>query len=134
MNAYENRREAADDGRPLVLVVEDVVLVRLLVADTLRGRGFEVVEAASGEEAVRLLQADPDLRLVLTDIYMPGAAIDGIGLVQWVRNNRPEVKVLLGSGVTDSADGCEPDFFNGPILAKPYDFNEVERRLRAALV
>jgi CheY-like chemotaxis protein len=121
------------DASPRVLVVEDVVLVRLLVADTLRGRGFAVVEAATGEEAIRVLESDGEVQAVLSDIYMPGAEVDGIGLAQWVHRHRPEVKVLLGSGVTASAELPDLAGEAGRVLRKPYDFDEVERRLRAAL-
>jgi two-component system, response regulator PdtaR len=58
--------------RGTVLVVEDDVLIRLATADRLRERGFVVVEAADAEEAVALLQAQVPVRLVFTDVQLPG--------------------------------------------------------------
>jgi CheY-like chemotaxis protein len=122
----------SDEGHPpTVLVVDDVVLVRMLIAETLRHRGFRVLEAGSGEEAVRLLEAStPAVDAILTDIYMPGAAMDGLQLVKWVTINRPGLRVVLGSGVTADLELGEMTAAVGPIVPKPYDYNEIEFRLR----
>jgi CheY-like chemotaxis protein len=121
----------SDEGRPsTVLVVDDVVLVRMLIAETLRQRGFRVLEAGSGEEAVRLLESSTAIDAVLSDIYMPGAAMDGLQLVTWVTRNRPGVRVVLGSGVTADIELGEMKAAVGAIVPKPYDYNEIEFRLR----
>lgn len=131
MAASEKVEEPRASG-PIVLVVDDVVLVRMLIADSLRSRGFHVVEAGSGEEAVQLLDSGPRINVVLTDIYMPAAELDGFGLARWIRRRRPDVKVVIGSGVTSAIAAADADLFVGPILRKPYDFDEVEKRLRTA--
>jgi len=122
-------------GRQIVyFLVEDVMLVRLLVAETLRSRGLDVVEASSGEEAIALLQSTlGHVQVVVSDIHMPGARIDGLGLVGWVRRHRPEIKVLLGSGVSGMAQVAEREFEAGPVLAKPYDLDQLESHIRDAL-
>jgi CheY-like chemotaxis protein len=120
-------------SKPTVLVVEDVVLVRMLLADMLRERGFEVIEASTAEEAVRVLEAGFPVRIVLSDIYMPGSSMDGLDLARWVHTNRPGLKVILGSGVVSTTDPADAAFHEGPILQKPYKREELERRLRAAL-
>jgi CheY-like chemotaxis protein len=133
MTAPEKLDESEAGGGPTILVVDDVVLVRMLIADSLRSRGFHVVEAGSGEEAIRLLDGDPKIAVVLTDIYMPAAELDGFGLARWIRLRRPDLKVVLGSGVTSAVAPADADLFVGPVLSKPYNFDEVERRLRAAI-
>src|SRR5262249_4693675 len=125
MTACESLEKPEAQTGPTVLVVDDVVLVRMLVADSLRSRGFRVVEAGSGEEAVRLLDSEPQIAVVLTDIYMPAAELDGVALARWIRKRRPDLKVVVGSGVNSAVDAADADLFAGPILSKPYNFDEV---------
>ena len=117
---------------PVVLVVEDDVLVRTVVAAYLRECGFDVVEAGSADEAIRVLQADIGVDIVFSDVNMPGS-MDGFGLAQWLRRERPGLKVILTSGAARTAkeagDLCE----HGPMLAKPYDHAELERHIRTLL-
>src|SRR5262249_10705644 len=131
-NPRQSTRSNSSD-KPTVLVVEDVVLVRMLLADLLRERGFEVIEASSTEDAVRVLKADFPVHVVLSDVYMPGSAMDGVALARWVHEHRPDLKVVLGSGVVSTLDAADAAFFEGPLLQKPYKREELERRVRAAL-
>jgi CheY-like chemotaxis protein len=108
----------------VVLVVEDVVLVRMVVAAYLREGGFQVVEAAGAEEAIRVLRASP-VDVVFSDVRMPGAT-DGHGLADWIRQNKPKVKIVLGSGV-------ESEISDEAIVKKPYDQGDLLRRLRTVL-
>jgi DNA-binding NtrC family response regulator len=119
--------------KPTILVVEDVVLVRMLLADVLRERGFEVIEASTAEDAVRVLEADFPVRVVLSDVYMPGSSMDGVALARWVHEHRPGLKVILGSGVVSTLDAADAAFSEGPLLQKPYKRDELEARVRAAL-
>jgi CheY-like chemotaxis protein len=119
--------------RGCVLIVDDVLLVRMWIADFLRGRGFEVIEAASGEEAIRAVEAGFSIDIVLSDLYMPGAAVDGVALARWVREHRPDLKIMLASGVTHSLDPADEAICACPLLPKPYDHRELERRLAAVL-
>jgi CheY-like chemotaxis protein len=80
-----------------ILVVEDEILVRLMIAEELRGQDYNVLEAASADEACSVLQSGVKIDLVLTDIRMPGS-IDGAGLVHLIRVERPALKVVLASG------------------------------------
>ena len=133
MVASESVSTVEGVSRPVVVVVEDVVLVRLLIADALRARGFEVIEAADGAEAVRALEAELPVQLVLSDIHMPGAAMNGIDLARWVQAHRPGLPVVLGSGVYSELASADANLCRGPLLLKPYNFDAVEKRLRAAL-
>jgi CheY-like chemotaxis protein len=127
------QQEEFDAGKHVVLVVDDVVLVRMLIADSLRDRGFEVIEAGSGEEAIRLLESEFQVSVILSDIYMPAAEVDGLGLARWLRRHRPGLKLLLGSGVNPGLEAADKDLSDGPILLKPYDYDKVEKALRASL-
>jgi CheY-like chemotaxis protein len=103
------------------------------ISDFLRERGFEVVEAASGEEAIHVLEAGFPIDVVLSDLYMPGAEVDGISLAHWVHEQRPDLKIILASGVTHFLDPADQAICTCPLLPKPYDHRELERRLAAAL-
>ena len=111
---------------PTILVVEDDVLVRSLVATYLRDSGFDVIEANGADEAIRVLEADVPVDIVFSDIQMPGS-MDGFGLAEWVGHERPWLKVILTSGAARTAGHA------GPILAKPYNHAELERHIRGLL-
>ena len=70
---------------PLVLVVEDEFLVRMNAVFLLEEAGFDVLEAGSADEAIALLEARKDIRIVFTDINMPGS-MDGLRLAQAIRD------------------------------------------------
>jgi CheY-like chemotaxis protein len=120
-------------GRGSVLIVDDVPLVRMWIAEFLRGRGFEVIEAASGEEAIRVLEAGLPVDVVLSDLYMPGAEVDGVSLARWVHERRPDLKIILASGVTHSLEPADLAICACPLLPKPYDHKELERRIATVL-
>jgi CheY-like chemotaxis protein len=115
-----------------VLVVEDEIMVRAVVAAYLRDCGFDVVEAANADEGVRVLEAGVRVDIVFSDVNMPGS-MDGFGLAQWLRQERPGLKIVLTSGglwtAREMSDLCE----DGPLLAKPYDHARLARQLRELL-
>jgi CheY-like chemotaxis protein len=84
-------------SRPTILVVEDEMLVRVMLADALRDAGYEAVEAVDGDEAIRLLRGSDNIKVVVSDIRMPGS-LDGIALARRVRSERPDIKIVLVSG------------------------------------
>lgn len=88
----------AAEARPArLLVVEDELLIRMLVADVLRDAGYDVIEAISGDEALEILKAGVVVDLVLTDVRMPGST-DGLALLAFVRQNLAKLPVILTSG------------------------------------
>lgn len=111
-----------DTDKPeTVLVVEDDVITRLVLADYLRQCGYRVFEAASGEEALAVLDhPDWPVDVVLTHAGSDGPS-EGFSLVRHVRARYPGVEVILAgtpSGAAEAAgDLCE----RGPDLARPYD-------------
>ena len=86
-----------------ILVVEDEVLVRLVIAEYLRECGYRVHEAAHAQEAIAVLESpDVTIDIVFSDVVMPGN-LDGFGLARWVRAHRPHVEVILTSTIDRSA-------------------------------
>jgi two-component system, response regulator PdtaR len=118
---------------PTVLVVDDEILVRMVIAAYLRDCGFDVVEAGSADEAVRVLEAGLRIDIVFSDVSMPGS-LDGFGLARWVRRERPELKVILTSGAVRTAKDATDFSAHGPIVAKPYNHANLASPLRALLV
>jgi CheY-like chemotaxis protein len=98
-----------------ILVVEDEVLVRMVLADQLREAGYRVVEARHADEALELLHHDAlDVKAVITDIEMPGS-MNGIELAGVIRAEYPWTKVILMSGGQGRPDGLRHDgFFPNP--------------------
>jgi CheY-like chemotaxis protein len=125
--------EVSLEPRPeIVLVVEDEVLVRMVIADYLRECGYRVIEAGSAVEAITVLQSPEPVDIVFSDIQMPGE-MDGFGLARWVRQNQPGLKVLLTSGnaraATAAGDLCE----HGPLERKPYHPQTILARIQRLL-
>jgi two-component system cell cycle sensor histidine kinase/response regulator CckA len=115
-----------------ILVVEDEWSVRSLLQTILQGAGYAVLEAASGEEAVRIAaRALPDVDLLLTDVSMPG--MTGRELALRLRGERADLRVLFMSGYSfDSvlgAEGAAPADF----LPKPFTPDQLLAKVEAIL-
>jgi CheY-like chemotaxis protein len=116
-----------------VLVVEDEVLIRTAIAEYLRHCGFRVVEASSADEALTVLdKTDIRVDIVFSDVKMPGS-MDGFGLAKWVRENKPELKVILTGSVEKAADAAGDLCEHGPHLQKPYEPQQVIEWIRRLL-
>jgi CheY-like chemotaxis protein len=124
--------ESAATPPPTVLVVADEVLVRMAVSDYLRECGYNVVEASDAHEAIEVMTSEAGVDIAFADITMPGS-LDGFGLAQWIRRERPDIRVVLTSGVARSAKAAGELCEDGPMLAKPYEHADLERRIRALL-
>lgn len=105
-------------GHCRVLLVEDDDRVRTMAEGLLEELGCPVVSAASGDEALRLLEQRDDVSLLFSDCMMPGA-LDGPGLAAEVRRRWPQIRVLLTSGV-GGYPACAAEGGDTPFLAKPY--------------
>ena len=84
-------------NRPVVLVVEDDVLIRMGAADLVESAGCEAIEARDADEAIRILEARADIRLVFTDVDMPGS-MDRVELSHYIRNRWPPIQLIVASG------------------------------------
>ena len=120
------------DGPPdrlVVVVVEDEILIRMVIADYLRGCGYRVIEAASADEAMVILEhKELDVDVVFSDIDMPGS-MDGFELSKWLRANRPGVDVILAGSVARAADAAGELCDSGPV-PKPYEPQLAADRIR----
>jgi CheY-like chemotaxis protein len=90
-------------GKTTILVVEDDVLTRMAVSEELRDTGYSVIEAATADEALTVLQGPTRVDLLVTDMRMPGA-VDGCGLARHVRAALPFVKIVMVSGQAPEAE------------------------------
>ena len=88
--------------------------------------GFEVVEAANADEAILLLESRNDIRIVFTDVHMPGS-MDGLRLAQAVRNRWPPIKLIVTSGQMMVPESELPT--GGRFFSKPYQPSELSRVL-----
>ena len=110
-----------------VLLVDDEDLVRASTAGMLSELGYEVVEAASAEEALSLLDRIPHIDGIITDHLMPG--MTGVDLARAIRVKRPGTPVLLLSGFAE-AEGMQAEL---PLLAKPFRQSNLAATLAALL-
>jgi PAS domain S-box-containing protein len=113
--------------RGTALLVDDEELVRLSTADMLLDLGYQVTEASSAEEAIRLLEEGLAPSLMVTDHLMPG--MNGADLVRLVRTRRPNLPVLIVSGYAE-AEGVAPDIVR---LTKPFRKAELAESLSGLL-
>lgn len=113
-----------------VLVVEDEALVRFDIADYLAENGFEVHEAASADQALIILEAVPEIRLLFTDIDMPGS-MDGLKLSAAVRDRWPPVRIIVTSGNRIAATADLPP--GSLFFAKPYVPADIARSMQGLL-
>ena len=120
-------------GVETILLVEDEARVRKLIVDVLTARGYNVIEATRGEEALRFCKAHSgDIDMALVDVVMPG--ISGPELVRQMTPIRPELRVLYISGYTDEAvvhHGIPES--GGAFLQKPFLPESLARKVREVL-
>jgi DNA-binding NtrC family response regulator len=113
---------------PVVLIVENDALLRLVTASNLRDAGFEVIEAANPAEALRILARIP-VDVLFSDIDMPGN-MDGLALAQWVHRSQADTRIILTSGAAKAPGDVEE---YASFLPKPYAEKDVEHLLRSVL-
>jgi two-component system, response regulator PdtaR len=109
-----------------VLVVEDEVLLRMVVAEELREQGCTVVEAANSDEALSILQSGTTVHIVFTDVNMPGM-LDGIDLARIVCAKFPGIDVVVTSGHLGNK---ELDWKIEGFFSKPYDLQKLVAHIR----
>jgi signal transduction histidine kinase len=123
----------AQGGTETILVLEDDPQVRALVVRTLERRGYDVLEAATAEDARRFAEQMNDrIGLVLTDVIMPGAS--GPEVVAQIRGEIPSARVLYMTGYAGSAirkRGLLPD--DAPVIEKPFTPDSLSRAVRRVL-
>jgi CheY-like chemotaxis protein len=110
---------------PVLLVVEDEVLIRLSTSDFLRNEGFTVLEAGSAREALTVLKVRSDVSVVVTDIHMAGA-LEGLDLIREIRKSFPAVKIVTASAyqITERVEVA---------LTKPYSLDRLLSVIKSLL-
>jgi two-component system cell cycle response regulator CpdR len=112
---------------PVVLVVDDDPGVRQMLIHALEADGMTVVGAASGREALRILQCDPTVTVLVSDIMMPG--ITGITLAAEAVKLRPDVKTLLMTAYAPADLTRSP----GSVLTKPVRISDLYTSIRTLI-
>ncbi|HEY5336610.1 MAG TPA: response regulator [Rhizomicrobium sp.] len=105
-------------GAAIVLVVEDEALIRLDAVQMIEDAGYEVVEAANADAAIRILESRPDIHIVFTDVNMPGS-MDGLKLARAIRDRWPPVHLIVTSGKHMVHPSDLPT--GGRFIPKPYN-------------
>jgi CheY-like chemotaxis protein len=118
-----------EQDQATVLVAEDEVLIRLMIADALRSEGLTVIEASSGDEALSVLQSALPIQLLVTDIRM-ASELDGLELARAARVARPGLKLIVASSqqAGDEATNLADAFF-----IKPYALSALVERVKSLL-
>jgi CheY-like chemotaxis protein len=120
-------------GPETILVVEDHTRVRRLACRYLRDLGYTVLEAGDVEDALAILETEPAIDLVFSDIVMPGEQ-NGYDLARWVAAHRPAIQCLLATGYHDPTQtALADDPTLPPVLFKPYSQDQLTQRVRQAL-
>lgn len=118
------------DPRSVVLVVEDEALIRLSAVQIVEDAGYEALQASNADEAIQQLEARSDIRLVFSDVNMPGS-MDGLKLANFIRNRWPPIKVIVASGKAIIEEGALPA--DVPFFLKPYGYHHIAETLARML-
>ena len=117
--------------RPCILLVERDIIVRSPLAEYLRECGYRVLEAVNTIEARELLGEAGDISLVLADADAPGDG--GFILRAWIRENHPDIEVILAGSVTKAVEKAGDICKHGPAVSKPYHHQSVLDSIRRLL-
>ena len=129
---------AAPAAMPLrkrkILVVEDQEAVRAVACGFLEDFGYDIVQAGDGFQALAVLQEEPEIDLMFSDVVMPGG-MNGFDLAQAAQTLRPDLKVVHTSGYPKGAmvHQDEPRFKEGFIIMKPYRRDDLQKIIKDAL-
>lgn len=134
-NARDGRKgRVVPSGNETILLVEDETMVRLVALKILTKHGYNVIEAASGKEALEIWEKRGDeIDLLLTDIVMPHG-ISGHDLAESLKKDRPDLKIIYSSGYTAEifrGDAVFPQ--NAVFLGKPYELEDLLKTVRTSL-
>ena len=131
-SARESHAEQPHTADKTILVVDDDYAVRTLTCRALAHEGYHVISAASGNEALRIVQENRDIDLLVTDVIMPG--ISGRELAVQIRRLKPSLRVLCLSGYMQleyQKEGSE--LLPLPFLMKPFTPTMLRSKVREVL-
>jgi len=121
---------ASVPGAARILLVEDDQRVAEATQDLLHNMGFDTRWAGDGTAALALLESDPKLALVLSDVVVPGG-VSGLDLARTLRDRRPELPVILATGYSSYASEVVAEGF--ALIEKPYRRDVLAASLRSAV-
>jgi CheY-like chemotaxis protein len=116
-----------DAKKPVVLVVEDEAVILMDAVDLIERAGFQAIAVFNADEAIRILEGRNDIRVVVTDITLPGS-MDGLKLAQAVRHRWPPIELILVSGNYYLRDEDLP--VRARFFPKPYNPSRLTQTLR----
>lgn len=119
---------ADNEPTPVVLVVEDDMVLRMRAVDIVEDAGFVPVEAVSADEAIQILETRDDISLLFTDIQMPGS-MDGLKLAHAAHKRWPHIKIILVSGQITVTDADKPD--DSKFFPKPLEIQQMIAEVQA---
>ena len=117
-------------GGRVVLIVQEELLLRMDVADTFEAVGFKVFQVGTAEEAIKVLQREPTIRVVFTDVDLPGTT-DGLALAHYVRQRWPPTILLVGSGRIPLDTRTLPS--KAEFVQKPYMHGRLAKAVQGTL-
>ncbi|OJX68058.1 PAS domain-containing sensor histidine kinase [Magnetospirillum sp. 64-120] len=125
--------ESADlTGSGTILLVEDEDAVRMFGTRALKNKGYKVIEARSGEQALDVLRSEQGIDVLISDVVMPG--MDGVTLAKLVRMERPLIKLILISGYSEDVarNGIDPDA-GIHFLPKPFSLKQLAETVKRVM-
>jgi CheY-like chemotaxis protein len=145
-------RSSDEVAQSTVLVVEPDILVRMSIADYLRDCGYKVIEGVTADDVLAVLGSGQKIDVIFAEIQLSAGgsqrprrgrsastplggrprSMDGFALAQWVREQHPDIDVILTSGIDRAAEQAADLCDEGP-LEKPYHPQEVVRRINILL-
>ena len=115
-----------DLGRHSILVVDDDAMIRNNLADFFHDEGWRVFESDNAERAIAILADHPSIRVVLTDVQMPGR-MDGVKLAFCIRDRYPPTVLIVASGAAKLTAAELPE--RALFIAKPFDPRSLLREI-----
>jgi PAS domain S-box-containing protein len=127
------RAPSPEGSGETVLVVDDEPVVRMLVADTLGELGYQAIEAGDGASALKVLESDVRVDLLITDVGLPGG-FNGAQLAEEGRRQRPDLKVLFITGYAENAAISSGRLAPGMhVMSKPFAMDKLAARIRSII-
>ncbi|MCA1909577.1 MAG: PAS domain-containing protein, partial [Magnetospirillum sp.] len=119
-------------GSGTILLVEDEDAVRMFGSRALKNKGYKVIEARSGEQALDVLRSEDGIDVLISDVVMPG--MDGVTLAKLVRMERPGIKLILISGYSEDVarNGIDPDA-GIHFLPKPFSLKQLAEAVKLVM-